>query len=97
MAQEANKVLVGAAAFGDWHNDAPGVRRLIAAQDLPEIGKKELSFAEVVLCLSERDREFRRASRLNSLHRGLRNLGPSVLPKNGDLFVANSPENEVRV
>jgi hypothetical protein len=27
VGQEANKVLVGAAAFGDWHNDAPGVRR----------------------------------------------------------------------
>ena len=48
VGQEANKVLVGATAFGDWHNDAPGVRRLITAQDLPEIGKEEPSFAEVV-------------------------------------------------
>jgi hypothetical protein len=32
VGQEANKVLVGAAAFGDWHNDAPGVRRLIDTQ-----------------------------------------------------------------
>jgi hypothetical protein len=46
--QEANKVLVGAAAFGDWHNDAPGVRWLITSQDLPEIAKEEPSFAEVV-------------------------------------------------
>ena len=28
-------VLVGAAAYGDWHGDAPGVRRLIRPQDLP--------------------------------------------------------------
>ena len=48
VGQEGNKVLVGAAAFGDWHNDAPGVRRLITAQDLPEIGKEEPSIAEVV-------------------------------------------------
>ena len=27
VGQEANKVLVGATAFGDWHNDAPGVWR----------------------------------------------------------------------
>jgi hypothetical protein len=47
VGQEANKVLVGAAAFGDWHNDAPGVRRLITAQDLPEIGKEEPSFASL--------------------------------------------------
>lgn len=48
VGQEANKVLVGAAAFGDWHNDAPGVRRRITAQDLPEIGQGEPSIAEVV-------------------------------------------------
>jgi hypothetical protein len=48
VGQEANKVLVGAAAFGDWHNDAPRVRRLITAQDLPEIGKEEPNVAEVV-------------------------------------------------
>jgi hypothetical protein len=42
VGQEANKVLVGAAAFGDWHNDAPGVRRLIPAQDLPEVGKRRV-------------------------------------------------------
>ena len=28
-------VLLGAAAFGDWQSDAPGVRRLIRVQDLP--------------------------------------------------------------
>ncbi len=28
-------VLVGAAAFGDWRSDAPGVRRLIRVEDLP--------------------------------------------------------------
>src|SRR5580658_2643802 len=44
VGQEANKVRVGATAYGDWHNDAPGVRRLITAQDLPEIGKEEPSF-----------------------------------------------------
>jgi glucose/arabinose dehydrogenase/cytochrome c2 len=29
-------VLVGAAAFGDWRSDAPGVRRLIRVEDLPQ-------------------------------------------------------------
>src|SRR4029450_2636152 len=28
-------VLTGAAAFGDWRSDAPGVRRLIRVEDLP--------------------------------------------------------------
>jgi hypothetical protein len=48
VGQAPNKVLVGAAAFGDWHSDAPGVRRLITVQDLPETGKEAPSFAEVV-------------------------------------------------
>src|SRR5262245_56393270 len=28
-------VLKGADAFGNWHNDRPGVRRLLSAEDLP--------------------------------------------------------------
>src|SRR5580692_760845 len=48
MNREENKVLVGAAAFGDWHNDAPGVRRLITAQDLPGITKDGPDYAEIV-------------------------------------------------
>jgi hypothetical protein len=32
----ASKVLMGAAAFGDWKQDAPGVRRHITAADLPQ-------------------------------------------------------------
>jgi hypothetical protein len=35
---EAAKVLRGNAAFGDWREDAPGIRRLIRIADLPEIG-----------------------------------------------------------
>lgn len=35
VAQNPPPVLKGAAAFGDWHSDAPGVRRLITPADLP--------------------------------------------------------------
>jgi glucose/arabinose dehydrogenase len=31
----ATELKTGAAAFGDWHDDAPGVRRLIRPQDMP--------------------------------------------------------------
>src|SRR4051794_11279267 len=30
--------LVGAAAFGDWHSDKPGLRRIIKPEDLPKPG-----------------------------------------------------------
>jgi hypothetical protein len=37
FAQQANQpVLKGAAAFGDWRADRPGVRRLIKPEDLPK-------------------------------------------------------------
>jgi len=45
---DANKVLTGAAAFGDWHQDAPGVRRLFTIKDLPPIGTNTDNYAEVV-------------------------------------------------
>ena len=34
-AEAAEKLLTGAAAFGSWRDDAPGVRRLIRPDDLP--------------------------------------------------------------
>src|SRR5262249_61197402 len=34
-AQTARGVLEGRAAFGDWHADRPGLRRIIKPQDLP--------------------------------------------------------------
>src|SRR5581483_12179033 len=35
VAQTGSGVLEGSAAFGDWHADRPGTRRLIRPQDLP--------------------------------------------------------------
>jgi hypothetical protein len=35
LAQTDAGLLEGAAAFGDWHADRPGTRRLIRPQDLP--------------------------------------------------------------
>jgi glucose/arabinose dehydrogenase len=35
---QSAELLVGTAAFGDWQDDAPGVRRLIRPEDLPEAG-----------------------------------------------------------
>ena len=38
LAQNAGAVLTGKAAFGDYRSDAPGVKRLIKAQDLDAAG-----------------------------------------------------------
>ena len=37
------ETLIGAAAFGDWRDDAPGVRRLIRPEDLPAPGSSRSS------------------------------------------------------
>jgi len=60
-----------------------GVRRLITAQDLPEIGKEEPSFAEVVpMPVGARPRVPERFS-AELVASVLRNLGPSVLRQMG--------------
>jgi glucose/arabinose dehydrogenase len=97
VGQEANKVLVGAAAFGDWHHDAQGVRRLITAQDLPETGKEEPSLAEVVpMPVGARPRVPEGFS-AELVASGLAQPRAIRAAPNGDLFVANSSENQVRV
>ena len=97
VGQEANKVLVGAGAFGDWHNDAPGVRRLITAQDLAEIGKEEPSFAEVVPMPVGVRPQVPKGFSAELVASGLAQPRAIRAAPNGDLFVANSSENEVRV
>ena len=74
-----------------------GVRRLITAQDLPEIGKEEPSIAEVVpMPVGARPRvpEGFSAELVASVLAQPRAIRAAP---NGDLFVANSSENEVRV
>ena len=97
VGQDANRVLVGPAAFGDWHNDAPGVRRLITAQDLPEIGKEKPSIAEVVPMPAGARPRVPEGFSAELVTSGLAQPRAIRVAPNGDLFVANSSENEVRV
>src|ERR1700723_3552930 len=97
VGQEANKVLVGTAAFGDWHNDAPGVRRRITSQDLPEIGKEEPSIAEAVPMPVGARPQVPKGFSAELVASGLAQPRAIRAAPNGDLFVANSSENEIRV
>jgi mono/diheme cytochrome c family protein len=42
------QVLIGDAAYGSWHDDRPGLPRLLAPQDLPPIEKPTDGLAQVV-------------------------------------------------
>jgi glucose/arabinose dehydrogenase len=97
MNREDNKVLVGAAAFGDWHNDAPGIRRLITAQGLPEIGKDGPDYAEIVPRPAGAMPRVPDGFSVALVASGLAQARVIRMAPNGDLFVTNSSANEVRV
>ena len=97
MNYEDNKVLVGAAAFGDWHNDAPGIRRLITARDLPEIGKDGPDYAEIVPRPAGAMPRVPDGFSVELVASGLAQARVIRMAPNGDLFVTNSSANEVRV
>src|SRR5260370_7509342 len=42
------QVVKGEAAYGGWHDDRPGLRRLLTPQDLPPIEKPTYGLAQVV-------------------------------------------------
>src|SRR5262245_44316953 len=97
LAQDVKK---GHAAFGDWREDSPGVRRLIEAADLPKAKMQE----EVVGNPPETvDRPANAKPKLKEgfsaelVVAGLENPRIIRTAPNGDLFVANREENVVRV
>jgi glucose/arabinose dehydrogenase len=91
--------LVGAAAFGDWHADRPGVARLIKPEDLPKPGATP-SAANVSHTVR------RPASALPQVPAGFKIAlfadglsGPRQMrvAPNGDIFVAETRAGRIRV
>ena len=94
---EAGKVLRGQAAFGDWREDAPGVRRLITPRDMPDIGQETANIVEVVPPPSGVLPQVPKGFSVEMVTSGLAQPRVIRVAPNGDLFVANSSANEVRV
>ena len=94
---EAGKVLRGQAAFGDWREDAPGVRRLITPGDLPDIGQETANIVEVVPLPSGLQPQVPKGFSVEMVTSGLAQARVIRVAPNGDLFVANSSANEVRI
>jgi glucose/arabinose dehydrogenase len=95
----AEEIRTGRAAFGDWRDDAPGVRRLIKPGDLPDPAMEE-SVANFP------DKAERRADAKPKVPEGFEAAvfagglkSPRVIrfAPNGDMFVADSKANQVRV
>src|SRR5262245_7533135 len=100
LAQEAGgKVLTGKAAFGDWRADKPGVRRLLRAQDMPAASLDESASN------SPRGAERPEGGKpvlppgfeVELVASGTSSPRVVRVAPNGDLFVAESREDQVRV
>ena len=98
LAQTGAGVLEGSAAFGDWHTDRPGVRRLIRPQDLPAPNLAK-SVRNVVRTVHRTDQKpiVPNGFEVNLFASGL--SGPRIIrtAPNGDIFVAESEAGRIRV
>lgn len=98
-AQQQDQPLVGKAAFGDWHDDGPGVWRLIRPGDLPRPSAAESASngADAIAAPDNAAPLLPDGFSATRIVSGLR--GPRVVrvAPNGDLFVADSRAGAVRV
>jgi glucose/arabinose dehydrogenase len=90
-------VLTGKAAFGGWQQDKPGLRRLLTAQDLPPIGKSTPNFSEVAPMPADARPRVPSGFSVELVTSGLADPRAIRFAPNGDLFVADSMSNTVRV
>jgi glucose/arabinose dehydrogenase len=99
VAQTSSTLLQGKAAFGDWHTDSPGTRRLIRPADLPAPDPAE-SVRNTVTKVPRADAQkpiVPKGFEVNLFASGLE--GPRLirLAPNGDVFVAESGAGRIRV
>jgi hypothetical protein len=99
MAQTSGTLLQGKAAFGDWHTDSPGTRRLIKPADLPAPDPAE-SVRNTVTKVPRTEAQkpiVPKGFEVNLFASGLE--GPRLIrvAPNGDVFVAESGAGRIRV
>jgi len=91
-------VLKGTAAFGDWRQDKPGVRRLLTPQDLPApmLTPSAANFAGIAPMPSGAKPLVPAGFSVEMIASGVKNPRVVRVAPNGDLFVADSKSNTVR-
>jgi glucose/arabinose dehydrogenase len=94
---DASQVLKGDAAFGDWRDDKPGVKRLVTPNDLPAVSAPTYRAADVVLRPAGAKPAVPPGFSVEMVTSGLANPRAIRVAPNGDLFVADSMSNTVRV
>lgn len=99
LAQDAGKVLTGEAAFGDWSKDAPGVTRHFTVDDLPQPGATPSvnNSPQGVVPPNGAVPKVPDGFKVELVAEGIKNPRAIRFAPNGDLFVADSQSNAVRV
>jgi glucose/arabinose dehydrogenase len=97
--QEAAAVLMGQAALGDWTTDAPGVRRKITLDDLPEPfdTRSANNFPRLIRRPAGAMPRAPEGFRVSEYATGLRNPRKVVTAPNGDIFVAESMPGRIKL
>jgi len=96
---DENGVRTGAAAYGDWRSDAPGVRRKITEADLPAPGASR-SAANASSVVARREGALPKAPEgfaVSLFASGLNQPRVVRVAPNGDVFVAESAAGRVTV
>lgn len=93
------ELLTGAAAFGDWHMDRPGLSRIIKPADLPTPGTTP-SVANFPHVIQRGPRAIPQAPagfKVELFAEGLSGPREIRVAPNGDIFIAETREGRVRV
>jgi glucose/arabinose dehydrogenase len=96
---QAEEVLTGKDALSDWTRDAPGLRRRITPADLPPPGATRSASHSARIVRRPRDAVPRAPAgfTVGEFARGLETPRLLRVAPNGDVFVAESYENRIRV
>ncbi len=100
FAQQADPpILKGRAAFGDWHADRPGLRRLIRPQDLqaPDVTESVSNGAGLAQMPKGAKPRLPPGFSAEMIASGMQKPRVVRVAPNGDLFVADSEANQIRV
>jgi glucose/arabinose dehydrogenase len=95
--QAADQVLKGDAAFGDWRDDKPGVKRVLTAQDLPPVSSPTYAAAAIAPMPAGTPPLVPAGFSAEIVASGLANPRAIHVAPNGDLFVAESLSNAASV
>jgi glucose/arabinose dehydrogenase len=98
FAKDDDTVLKGPAAFGDWRQDKPGVRRLLTPQDLPPPAPNQsaANFPETAPMPPGAKPTVPSGFSVEMVASGLKSPRTIRVAPNGDLFVAETKSNTVR-